>query len=88
MRYCPNCGEQVQEDARFCPACGREQARILTPDAPGVPPPPRQPSTVGQGFGWATGGFLFGCLALFVIVVVLPMLLFASCMVIGASGGS
>jgi len=26
MPFCPNCGKEVEQDAKFCPACGREIA--------------------------------------------------------------
>lgn len=40
MKYCPNCGAQLPDEARFCTSCGSKQ-----PDAPGVaqPQPQAQP---------------------------------------------
>jgi len=39
MKYCPNCGAQLPDEARFCTSCGSKQ-----PDAPGVAQPqPQQP---------------------------------------------
>lgn len=31
MKYCPNCGAQLSDDAMFCPACG---ARFGAPQQP------------------------------------------------------
>lgn len=37
MKFCPNCGKQVKEDATFCPNCGhkfvqKNQKPILQPE--------------------------------------------------------
>jgi len=36
MPYCPNCGQQYYENARFCQNCG---GRLGTIDTPTMPPP-------------------------------------------------
>lgn len=38
--FCPNCGTEVDDDARFCPACGttlRENDELELPEAPAWP---------------------------------------------------
>ncbi len=42
MKYCPNCGAQLPDEARFCTSCGSKQ-----PDAPGAaqPQPQAQPQS-------------------------------------------
>lgn len=44
-RFCPNCGTEVDEDARFCPTCGQ----TLAIDAGGeeIPAAPSWPATAG-----------------------------------------
>ena len=43
-RFCPNCGTEVEADARFCPSCGTTLAGAEPeeeiPAAPAWPPPP------------------------------------------------
>ncbi|HEX5260603.1 MAG TPA: DUF4389 domain-containing protein, partial [Gaiellales bacterium] len=42
MAYCPNCGAQLPDDARFCPTCGHdvhERAGAGAPPPPGGGPP-------------------------------------------------
>ena len=44
--YCPNCGKQNPDDAKFCESCGAPTAAAETPKAappPPPPPPPQQP---------------------------------------------
>lgn len=66
--FCPNCGKQVSDDARFCPSCGGALSPAgPTPPAPGPVPPspatgnapapypsPTQPPTFApeQGMKW------------------------------------
>jgi ribosomal protein S27AE len=49
--FCPNCGTEVDDDARFCPTCGQtltlaelddadEPTAAVIPPAPAWPPPP------------------------------------------------
>ena len=51
MAFCPKCGSQVADDARFCGKCG--EAIVPTGTAPGVasssPPPPGAPPPGAQG---------------------------------------
>ena len=39
MKYCPNCGAQLPDEARFCTSCGSKQ-----PDTPAVAESPAQPA--------------------------------------------
>ena len=39
MMYCPNCGAQMDDDARFCPNCGN----MVSPPAPPEPEAPLTP---------------------------------------------
>lgn len=32
MKFCPNCGAQVNEDAKFCPNCGYSFEKMATPE--------------------------------------------------------
>ncbi|MEU2245266.1 zinc ribbon domain-containing protein [Streptomyces sp. NPDC019224] len=42
--YCPFCGTQAPDEARFCVKCGRERpAAPATPPRPAAPPPPPGP---------------------------------------------
>ena len=44
--YCPNCGKQNPDDAKFCESCGAPTAAAEAPKAappPPPPPPPQQP---------------------------------------------
>ena len=51
-RYCPNCGTEVDADARFCPTCGQtlddDAARFVTADddqpTAQIPPAPEWPA--------------------------------------------
>lgn len=63
--YCPFCGTQAPDEARFCMKCGRErpQAPATPPapsQAPAAPPqaplPPAGPPTAATPFGPAAGG--------------------------------
>src|SRR5215210_6783891 len=43
MRYCPNCGTEVDDNAVFCPTCGQaidQATETQMPAAPGWPDPP------------------------------------------------
>jgi predicted nucleic acid-binding Zn ribbon protein len=45
--FCPNCGKQMPDDARFCDGCGNsfnEQARTVPPVYAAVPPPMANPT--------------------------------------------
>lgn len=55
MPFCPNCGKEVSEDAKFCPECGQSLKVGVTPE-----------NTSGQGEsaivpeevkGWSWAGF-------------------------------
>jgi zinc-ribbon domain len=57
-RYCPNCGTEVDADARFCPTCGtvltEDALQAELPPAPGWPEreePPDLPATPGPDEG-------------------------------------
>ncbi|MEV1020246.1 zinc-ribbon domain-containing protein [Streptomyces sp. NPDC050264] len=64
--FCPHCGAEAPEEARFCMRCGRERSPATPPPPPGVPPSappvpayapgPAQPSAVGQFLGRALRG--------------------------------
>ncbi|MFI0240857.1 zinc-ribbon domain-containing protein [Streptomyces sp. NPDC016845] len=68
--FCPHCGAEAPEEARFCMRCGRERTAAAPPPPPppnppaaqGTPPPPAyapgpaQPSAVGQFLGRALRG--------------------------------
>jgi hypothetical protein len=64
MRYCPNCGTEVDESAVFCPTCGQpidQAVEAQIPAAPAWPEPappaedamPGQDATPAQGAGRA-----------------------------------
>ena len=36
MKYCPNCGNQIESNTKFCPNCGTQFAEVTTM----VPPNP------------------------------------------------
>ena len=49
MRYCPNCGTEVDDTAVFCPTCGQpidQAAETEMPAAPAWPESPQAPDTV------------------------------------------
>jgi hypothetical protein len=54
VRYCPNCGTEVDDTAAFCPTCGQaidQAAETAMPAAPawpepGAPPRPHEPAAV------------------------------------------
>ncbi|WP_428954140.1 zinc-ribbon domain-containing protein [Streptomyces sp. cg35] len=70
--FCPHCGAEAPEEARFCMRCGRERTAAAAPPVPAAPPPPAaapapppppayapgpaQPSAAGQFFGRALRG--------------------------------
>ncbi|NEB82495.1 zinc-ribbon domain-containing protein, partial [Streptomyces sp. SID14478] len=37
--FCPHCGAEAPQEARFCMRCGRERS-AAAPPPPTVPPPP------------------------------------------------
>jgi hypothetical protein len=39
--YCPNCGKQNPDDAKFCESCGAPTGAAETPKAAPPPPPPQ-----------------------------------------------
>ena len=41
--YCPNCGKQNPDDAKFCESCGAPTGASETPKAAPPPPPPPPP---------------------------------------------
>ncbi|MDW7656534.1 MAG: zinc ribbon domain-containing protein, partial [Bacillota bacterium] len=41
--YCPNCGKQNPDDAKFCESCGAPTGAVETPKAAPPPPPPPPP---------------------------------------------
>lgn len=46
MRFCPNCGTEVDESVLFCPTCGQaidQAAETAMPDAPAWPDPEPSP---------------------------------------------
>ena len=32
MKYCSNCGNQLEDDAKFCSVCGMQQGQTPTPE--------------------------------------------------------
>ena len=49
MRFCPNCGTEVDETALFCPTCGQaidQAAETAMPAAPAWPEPATARGTV------------------------------------------
>ncbi len=44
MPYCPNCGAEIPENAKFCPKCG---TAVSAPSAPSAPPAPSPPQKTG-----------------------------------------
>ena len=60
MRYCPNCGTEVDDTAAFCPTCGQaidQAAETAMPAAPAWPEPAGPASTprAGRGAGPVLG---------------------------------
>lgn len=74
MKFCGNCGAQLEETAKFCPYCGNAcdpDTQVQTPAAA----EPVLPSPTAQGYtpygvspktnGMAVAGFILGILSLF-----------------------
>lgn len=43
MKFCINCGNQLDDNQRFCPSCGTNQNPQQTPPAPQYQPRPTRP---------------------------------------------
>ncbi len=55
LRYCPNCGTEVDETALFCPTCGQavdQAAETEMPPAPGWPEPDPEPLSPPVAPAW------------------------------------
>ena len=51
--FCPNCGTQIDDNARFCPECGTKTGKAdigaaVLPSAPPVRQPAQEPPMQGQ----------------------------------------
>ncbi len=90
MPFCPNCGKEVSEDAKFCPQCGQNLKVGVTPE-----------NTSGQGElatvpeevkGWSWGGFgltwIWGVCngVLISLLCLIPVFGFAWTIVLGIKG--
>ncbi|MGD9605141.1 MAG: zinc-ribbon domain-containing protein [Bacilli bacterium] len=60
MKYCANCGNEIEEDATFCPNCG---ARI------GQGPLKSKANDDAPSFGFACLGFFFPMIGLILYLV-------------------
>ena len=79
MKYCPECGNEVQEGARFCPNCrheltrpGNQQGRLSTSRAEDYP----RPVARGGGMGWGeafsrTFGAILALIGIYILVAIL-----------------
>ena len=66
MKYCPHCGAEHPEGARFCPSCGAplNQNFGQTPPPPPIPPvPPREPER-NKYDSFALAGMILGIIGL------------------------
>ncbi|MGA2670813.1 MAG: zinc-ribbon domain-containing protein [Dehalococcoidia bacterium] len=90
MPFCPKCGKEVSEDAKFCPQCGQNLKVGVTPE-----------NTSGQGElatvpeevkGWSWGGFgltwIWGVCngVLISLLCLIPVFSFAWAIVLGIKG--
>ena len=53
MKYCPNCGNQIESNTKFCPNCGTQFAEVTT-----MVPPNHHYNNAGTQF--AAGGASYG----------------------------
>lgn len=56
--FCPKCGEEVKDRAKFCPSCGAETGRRAPEGGNGRPAAPGAVSGAGQAAGKAVGSAL------------------------------
>jgi hypothetical protein len=47
MRYCPNCGTEVDDNAVFCPTCGQPVDQVAETEMPAAPAWPDSPADQG-----------------------------------------
>ena len=80
MKYCTNCGKELEDNAAFCTECGAAQAapRQEAPQQPAQnvqqpyqqQAPDQQAAPVDNGsFGWAVLGFCFPIVGLILYLV-------------------
>ena len=55
MRYCPNCGTEVDDTAVFCPTCGQPIDQVAEAAMPAAPAWPDGPADVPARQEWADG---------------------------------
>jgi hypothetical protein len=90
MPFCPKCGKEVSEDAKFCPQCGQNLKVGITPEntsgqgeSATVPEEVKGWSWAGFGLTWIWGvfnGVLISLLAL------IPFFAFIWAIVLGIKG--
>ncbi len=72
MSYCPQCGAQVEENARFCPGCGAKLDGGANPNAQEAYPTYHAAPSAGQeeaGAGWKVLSFFIPLVGLILFLV-------------------
>jgi hypothetical protein len=95
MPFCPNCGKEVNEDARFCPHCGQtikvEGTEVTSENTSGqgesaiVPEEVKGWSWAGFGLTWIWGVFN-GVLISLLVLIPFPFFSLAWAIVLGVKG--
>ena len=75
MAFCPNCGNNLEENAKFCPSCGANLNNNTTPEPIIFDVPQNKPRSLNVGMLiWSIINCLMCCMPLGVVSLIFTIL--------------